>query len=266
MGNTDQVQKSEKIKKFIIGGTYGAVDEAISMIPGVNIVWAFVKSGKEALDSVALVRTEELLGFFENNSEELLNEHLLQNEQFITGLGLTYEKFLRQRIKLKRDLIKRAFLDFAKAENKEGFELERVYGVLETLSIGSIKFLGLLNTRAIPPQQEVMERSPYKNSDEFWAGMPRLQKEHPVSRFLQNHIDMNSSIGGSSLNTSEQEILKFKDDYVTELIGHGILRYIVEDSLKTTTRFGKTELKFNMEFSFTSFGLSFINYIMKDDN
>ncbi len=250
-----------RIKKFVIGGTYGAVDEAISMVPGANIVWAFVKGGKEAISSVAYARTEELLKFFEDNASTLFNKELLQDEHFVTGLGITYEKFVRQRLQEKRKLYKQIFLNFAEQSNKEEFELERMYSVLESISIGAVRFISLLQEQAMPQQKEVLERSPYNRNDEYWAGMPRMQKEHPISKFLKNYKDMNVSLGKNDLPEEVQQVLKFEDDYVAELVGLSILRYIPQEKIETATRVGKTEFKFRMDYSFTVFGLEFIKYI-----
>lgn len=253
--------KKEDTKNFIKGGIYGVVDEAISMIPGPNLVWAFVKSGKASLESNSYVRTNELLAFFQENSEVFFKESLLNDENFITGLGLTYESYLRQRSNLKRRIIQEVFKGFTQIDNKEDFEIERMYRTIELISLDSIKYLVFLTKEIIPNQNQAIASSPF-NPKEF--GEVRLETEHPISQFIENYKSLNVSLGSNNMPQSIQDLFKKKSDIESELINLGIFRVINEPKDLRTGGFGVSGITLKQEGAFTLFGKQFISFIINE--
>jgi hypothetical protein len=245
-------KKNENLEIFLKGGIYGVVDEAISNFPGVNLIWAFYKGGSESVNELSYIRTHEFLSLLEQNKDIFLNENLLENEDFLTGLGITYEKFLRQRSQEKRALIKEIFLEFSKSKHKKSFDLERSYAVVEIISLGAVSFLAFLNKEIVSSQMEVI-----KQEASYSRTMSKLQKQYPISKFLDNYRNLNVSLSQNTLQKKVKFILKSEDEYVAELVSLGIFRYITPDKLFGHS-FGGNDIDFRMHYTFTLFGLDFI--------
>jgi len=138
-----------KIVKFIKGTLGGAFDQAITTIPGVNIVWGAIKGGVSAIRSE---RALDFIDYFQSNFEE----SDLSDEEFVDVLGNAFEEFLRQRDVHKRDLIKKILLAFKQSKNKRNFEAERMFQLLNLLSNNQINDLASLSSFGVflPPSEE----------------------------------------------------------------------------------------------------------------
>ena len=83
-------------------------------------------------------RVDEFLTYV---SDGRFVKDLLEDEQFQDGLALAFRAYVQQRNEKKRDLIKKVFMGFAEEENKEDFELERIFDVIEKISFDQMKML-----------------------------------------------------------------------------------------------------------------------------
>ncbi|MDD5071456.1 MAG: hypothetical protein PHQ42_01840 [Patescibacteria group bacterium] len=118
----------DAINKFITGAVGGAFDATISSFPGVSIIWGAIKGGVE---NVRKKRAEEFILFLQVNN---IKESYFNDEQFVDGLGITFEQYLRQRSEYKRKLIQNVFLSFISSQNKINFELERFFEIINKIS------------------------------------------------------------------------------------------------------------------------------------
>ncbi|MDP2683735.1 MAG: hypothetical protein Q8P20_01635 [bacterium] len=143
-----------KIQKFIRGSVGGAFDAVISSFPGVNIAWGAIKGG---VAKVREKKAEEFILFLQNNTEIID----FNNEQFVDGLGLTFEQYLRQRDEQKRKIIQQIFLGFSNSKYMRNFELERMYDVLNKISFSHVHLLEKLKKnkfiRIDADQREIVE-------------------------------------------------------------------------------------------------------------
>ncbi len=85
----------------------------------------------------------EFMEFLEKN-KNFLKEELFENEHFVSGLIITYSEIMKQRFEWKRQRIFGIFLDFINQEDKENFELERTFNVLNLISLEDLKIFMLI--------------------------------------------------------------------------------------------------------------------------
>lgn len=130
------------VKKFISGTVGGAFDAAMSSFPGIAIVWGAIKGGVASLKEE---RANEFILFIQNN---ILLENF-RDEKFIDGLAITFENYLRQRVEFKRSVIKSVFLGFVNSNEKDNFELERYYDILNKINKKQVEILKLASKKDV---------------------------------------------------------------------------------------------------------------------
>ena len=89
-------------------------------------------------------RLLEFLEFIRLN-EQIFTIKLIKNECFISGLSLTLNNIVEQFSKQKRFKIYKIFKEFTIEENKEELELEKMYFMLNLLSLNDLKILENIN-------------------------------------------------------------------------------------------------------------------------
>jgi hypothetical protein len=122
--------------KIVKGAVSGAVDALLSVNPAMAVAWGAIKGG------VAEARGEravELLTFIEQNCTVVQ----FNDPSFVDGVGLTFEAYIRERNKQKRQTVKQIFLGFADAKDKERFQLERLYETTKLISNEQLVALNL---------------------------------------------------------------------------------------------------------------------------
>lgn len=116
------------------------VDEIASKLPVINIAWGLSKAlfgagmklrQKRALEWVEMVR----------DSPSVITNEVLSDEKFQDGFVYALEKYLIERNEEKRRIFRNIFLGFAKAEDRDGFPLEKFSHTLSQLSEVDIKVL-----------------------------------------------------------------------------------------------------------------------------
>lgn len=125
------------MSNLIIRGIEAEIDNGLSNIIGYN----FLKSVFSNHQIIQKKRAEEFLKFIKENEQKFTVE-LINNECFVSGLALTLREIIQQYAEIKRVKIYSIFLSFAESEDKESFELEKMY---HTLNLMSLEDLGTLN-------------------------------------------------------------------------------------------------------------------------
>ena len=130
---------TEKVIGEVIKGAIGsAIDIALSTHPVMAIAWGAIKAG---VNATRKERAAELIVFVEQHcSVELFND-----PDFVDGLAITFEAFIRERNDEKRRVIQNIFLGFASAEDKESFELERLCETSKLISASQLEAFTLFN-------------------------------------------------------------------------------------------------------------------------
>ncbi len=123
---------------FIKGAISGAIDAALSTNPVIAIAWGAIKGG---VSEIREKRAAELIAFVEQHCAiEQFND-----SNFVDGIVITFEAFIRERNDEKRRVIQNIFLGFASAEDKEVFELERLYETSKLISVSQLKAFAFFN-------------------------------------------------------------------------------------------------------------------------
>lgn len=197
------------ITKFLSGAVGGAFDSAISSFPGVNIVWGALKGG---VSNIRVKRAEEFIIFIQNE----FNLDCFNDDYFVDGLAITFESFLKQRSDYKRKIIKNIFLGFSFNEDKEDFELERMYDIVNRISKKQIDlFTDLKNkNEIIISWKEFNEIKDYiENYDDYkyleFLGLVGISQK----------IEISTMIGGSQLKEEEHVFISdFGDNFITFIL------------------------------------------------
>jgi|LakMenEpi03Aug12_release.lakeMendotaPanAssembly.Ray.scaffolds.fasta_scaffold247111_2 hypothetical protein len=121
----------------IINGIQAEIDNGLSNIVGYN----FLKTVFSNHQTIQKKRAEEFLEFIKENEQKFTVE-LINNECFVSGLALTLREIIQQYSEIKRVKIYSIFLGFVESEDKENFELEKMY---HTLNLMSLEDLHILN-------------------------------------------------------------------------------------------------------------------------
>jgi hypothetical protein len=119
---------------LIIEGLKSEIDNGLSNIIGYN----FLKNVFSNHQLIQKKRAEEFLSFVEENQQYFIST-LINNECFVSGLALTLKTSIEQYSKIKRLKIYNIFLGFTKEEDKESFELEKMYFTLNLMSLGDLE-------------------------------------------------------------------------------------------------------------------------------
>lgn len=126
--------------KIILKDVALAIADAIVSKLGLDIPWKLSKAlygagiklrQKRALEWVEMVR----------DNPSIFTKAILSDESFQDGFVVALEKYLVERNEEKRKIFKNIFLDFAKAENKTKFPLEKFAHTLTQLSEVDIEVL-----------------------------------------------------------------------------------------------------------------------------
>ena len=142
---------SDFIKEIIVGGSdllvkmklttpyLNGLDEYLS--PALGIAW---ESGKLLLNlanskNPLKQRFIEFIGFINKNKESI--EQKLDDQNVISGLITLYEFTMKQRFEEKRLRAFGIFLGFINSDDKDNFELERMYNTLNLMNMKDIQFL-----------------------------------------------------------------------------------------------------------------------------
>ena len=118
-------------------------DQIASNIPGLSLAWGLTKalhgSGmklreKRALEWVEMVR----------DNPDIFTHVVIGSENFQDAFVFSFEKYISERNKSKRKIIRNIFRGYTQSDQHEEFELERMISLLSLIGLDSIKLLGLL--------------------------------------------------------------------------------------------------------------------------
>jgi hypothetical protein len=142
----------------IINGIQAEIDNGLSNIVGYN----FFKTVFSNHQTIQKKRAEEFLKFIKENEQKFTVE-LINNECFVSGLALTLREIIKQYSEIKRVRIYSIFLGFVESEDKENFELEKMYHTLNLMSLEDLE--SLKNFKEIEITDNIEEGKDYKEYD-----------------------------------------------------------------------------------------------------
>jgi hypothetical protein len=138
--------KTNNISKDALVGIVSLVNPALSVSLGIS--WEVAKSIiNESYENEAIKsRLIEVLKFIGENKTIIENDILKNNPHTISGLIILYENIVKQRFEWKRERIFGIFLGFLNQNDKENFELEKMYNILNLMSLTDLQTLHLFET------------------------------------------------------------------------------------------------------------------------
>ncbi|MFC1613531.1 hypothetical protein ACFL23_04325, partial [Patescibacteria group bacterium] len=104
-----------------------------------------------------LLRQQRALEWVEmiRDNISILSEKILSDEEFQDGFVFMFEKYLRERNKEKREILKKIFLGFSISEQKQEFSLEKFSYVISQISQEEIIILrDIMNRIDVQPTVE----------------------------------------------------------------------------------------------------------------
>lgn len=227
---------SNNISTKIIQGLRNESDNWLSNTPGYTLVKTLLTSEAE----VRRKRVEELVAIIEENKQKF-TVNLINNECFISGLTLTLQEIVQQYSDLKRTKIYSIFLGFTDSEDKENFELEKMYNTLNLASLNDLEILQTFSSRKFKEKDSHFSQ---KNSVERYSGLIALGLIKSTTEF------------------KERKGLDFKLNM--KLRKDPVLAEYTKELNKHLNKIKFTEQTIHYEF--TSFGRRFSEYVFQDLN
>jgi len=146
------------MSNIIIEGVKAEIDNGLNNIIGYNLF----KTVFSKHQIIQKKRAEEFLEFMKTNEQYFVME-LIHNECFVSGLALTLKQVIEQYSEIKRQYIYNIFLGFTKNENKEDFELEKIYFTLNLMSLRDLETFKIF--KEIEITDNIEEGKHYKEYD-----------------------------------------------------------------------------------------------------
>lgn len=254
----------------------GTVEALASSITPLAVAWALAKS---LFGNAIALRQQKALEFVEliRDNPSVFTRTLLESSEFQDGFVVSLEDYLKLRLLLKRGAARKIFLDFATAQDKERFILERLNYTLRMITADGINFLQFIESNLVPVQ-EAETKKEISTIDQKSAGMDysRLSglviKHHPLSMIFDDWLSMNGkqdvqvmvsnlpSISNPSITSSTGYMLSntektHYEEAILELQSLGILKghsYTVNSGGINETR---------KYWDYTDFGRQFVRYL-----
>lgn len=134
---------------------YALAESTASSTPGLAQAWALSK----ALYGNALeLRQQRALEWVEaiSNDPTAFNTKLLNSDEFQDGFVVALEDYIKIRNHLKRRVALKMFREFAAADNKVEFQLERFNDTLLKISTASIQTLAFIKETILPLREQAI--------------------------------------------------------------------------------------------------------------
>ena len=198
-----------------------------------------------------------------NEITQLISEHpkefrseIVKSNEFQKGFLIYLENYFKQRIKRKKEIHNKIFLDYAKDKEKEKFELERLNDAAYKVSLEALNCLDFLETEIIPIYAaerknmrifgfgQTLEKWLY---DKFRVDSEVFKKSHPE---INQITDEQREYYANLENTERKKIM----NPFSELVSLDILQMLVVGG----ATFGGGA---GADYMFTDFGIKFMEYI-----
>ncbi len=145
----------EKDNQLLKSSALNTADAIIAAAnPGLAVAWGLAK----ALFGAGMnLRQDRALNFAEfiRDDPETFTTEILSTEQFQDAFVFTLENFLRERSEMKRQIMKKVFVGFTRAEDKEQFPLEKYTHTLSQLTETDIETLAKVDIARDDPNYQI---------------------------------------------------------------------------------------------------------------
>src|SRR5947207_822582 len=120
-----------------------------------------------------------------------ITEALIMSTDFQQSLLITFDALIKARTEEKRCIIKSAYMNgYIPAEDREAFELERIYQVSHNISLDAVKYLRFLKKEIMPMYlADTQEQTEHQGIQE--GGTVRAE---PLSYSITKWIHINFNV------------------------------------------------------------------------
>lgn len=147
-------------------------------------IYYFYKNLREKLKNKTDQRVKAFLEFLYKDKYLELRQELFENESFVIGLGISFEKYIRLRSEKKRIIAKQIFRSFSKKYSDQDFVLERYYEVLVLISLNALKYLSLTQIDIFSSEREELFRKSKNFTQQNYQNIENIVPHTSVIRSL----------------------------------------------------------------------------------
>lgn len=210
MGVIKKVNETIKLgaKNFAIP----AINSLVATRPEFIPYWVLVQGLFLSALDIQKEKTIEFAKFIKNNSGKFTKKIVNSNE-FKDGFVYTFEQYLKQRNFKKRLLIQKIFLGYATSKDKQSFEFERMYDVINKLSVSQIEIL----KEKFSKGKRITFWGNQKGAEEYHHGDLKYM-EYLGLLILDRKVEIDnssSSVGGDDLDDLDVDINSEYNEYET---------------------------------------------------
>lgn len=222
---------NKKDKQILKDSLLVIADGIASKILGLDIAWGLSKALFEAGLKLRQQRALEWVEMVRDNPS-IFSEEILKSENFQDAFVYSFEKYISERNKKKRQIIRQIFLGYTQSADLEQFEIERMISLLSLVSKEGLKLLYLLD--------KVSNTVVYKNNK--------------LSEHLKTYLVRDSNDNPGKYNLSPgSNIREIWAEAEINLINIGILRAYTIPTYNGSNY---------QDYDLTSTGREFIKYIV----
>lgn len=280
------MSKDNSISVEAITQQVGVLVPALLPVFNADPVWgaifAIIYGFFPALMQLKQERINEVAKFIQEHPEEFRKE-IVQSEEFQEGFLVFFEQYLKSRIKIKRDILKKIFLGYTTAEDKEHYELERLNDCLVRITIPSLEFLAFLKKEIIPileaQIEEELKQETYKKSDrskEWWHD--QLMVQHSIWTLIDKWI--HDELSPENQKVKEEYGIKNNEGWIPDLQHRAETREKdkrdqIRESTSELVTLGIFDLRIGggtwgggggKDYSLTTFGIKFLSHISMEES
>lgn len=214
------------IKDLVSGGSMGiknfiipAVDILVAERPEFIPAWILAKGFFGFSFDIQQDKINEFVRYIKENPS-IFTKEIVDTKDFREGFVITFESYIKQRNDEKRKIVQEIFLGFTRSTNKVDFELERMYDLLDKISISDFKIL-----KALEEKQKVFDNNNRTENYEY-ERIKYLEYLGLVSCEKEQEVEVETEYESSDASFIEREI--FSISY----FGYNFIKFLKEPTNK----------------------------------
>lgn len=215
------------VKNFIIPAVGCFVAKYPEFLPS----WLLIQGFFGSLFDLQQEKVNEFIKYLKNNID-IFTKEVISTKDFQEGFVITFENYLKQRNEKKRKIIHNIFLEFAQSKDKINFELERMYDILNKISLFELHILKKFNNNkkiTIDYEDRNNEELDY-NDIKYLQSLGLLYVD--VSRDLdvqittEKRITQDEKYSGEDYNSEADPVIEEKETFYLSCFGEDFIKFI----------------------------------------
>lgn len=240
-----------------------------------NPVWSILFGSAYGLFGYYLFYQQEKINRFATwirDNHVVFTADIVEQPTFQHGFFSTLDAYLRTRSEKKARLVQQVFLGFAREEQKEQFELERFYSIIQIISYEGLKYLHFFGQTILSNWEKLIDQEMYRLK---WD-RKMVEEDEPASKqivkWIDDNFDPNSPVVKKkwNFNGNNQKVLeniymekrlqtRYMREAIAEYVSLGIFR-MISSSGGLVGGSGTLDT-----YTFTDFGWKFLKYLQSSE-